>query len=241
MKKTLLVFLISLNSVVNAQVFQFNDCNPENQFTVEELAEIRKVRLAYVQTLATGNTTIIRTDDYGYTGSEEGIGDVFSISYEGTGNYYILHRPISDVQYGFIEDLTATYLAHFYGFVEFYVSQAQEEYNKNSPATASNTLSTQSQAEADALTSDERYEMRTTELESLGYNNQIQITTIKYLHRDGSHVIAITLPGTETSEFGNILKVFKAKDYGSSTLDELSVGEFNDYFNVSWNYIDNNY
>ena len=240
MKKTLLIFLISLSSIVNAQVFEFG-CVVESQLTVEELSEIRKVRLDYVQTLATGNTTIIRTDDYGYTGSEEGIGDVFSISYEGTGNYYILHRPISDVQYGFIEDLTATYLAHFYGFIEFYVSQAQAEYNKNSPATASNTLSTQSQAEADALTATERYETRTAELKSLGYNNEIQVTTIKYLHRDASHVTAITLPGTETSEFGNILKVFKATTYGNSALDELSVGEFNDYFNASWNYIDDNY
>ena len=233
MKKIILIFVVLLSGVANAQTFTCN-CDPISDGT-------RAERLTYVQTLATGNTTIARSDDYGYTGSEEGVGDLFTISYEGTGNYQILHRPISAAQYGYIEDLEGIYLDFFYNTIIGYVGDAQAEYNRNSPATASNTLSTQSQAEADALTSDELYEMRTTELEALGYNNEIQITTIKYLHRDASHVIAITLPGTETSEFGNILKVFKATDYGSSALDSLSVGEFNDYYNASWIYIDNNY
>ena len=234
MKKILFIFLTSLSSIVNAQTFEFG-CITESQFTVEELAEIRKVRLDSVQTLATGNTTIVRSDDIAYTGSEEGNGDLFTISYEGTVRNFYLHRPqFAEVKYGFIEDLEEPYLGLFYTNLGNYVTLAQEDYNKNSPATASNTLSTQSQAEANALTSDERYEMRTAELKSLGYNNEIQITTIKYLHRDASHVIAITLPGTKYSEFGNILTTFKAIDYGNSSLDELSVKEFNYYYNESW-------
>ena len=238
MKKTLLIFLISLNSILNAQVFEFG-CVVESQLTIEET---RQERLDYVQTLATGNTTIIRSDDFKYSPTDYPNGDLFTISYPGTVKNFYLHRPAPlNANYGFIEDLEGPYLDTFYFYLKNFVSLAQEDYNRNSPATASNTLSSQSQAEANALTSDERYEMRTTELEALGYNNEIQITTIKYLHRDGSHVIAITLPGTETSEFSNILKVFKAKDYGNIALDALSVGEFNDYHNVAWNYIDNNY
>ena len=240
MKKTLLIFLISLSSIVNAQVLEFG-CVVESKLTVEELSNLRQERLTYVQTLATGNTTIIRSDDFEYSPTENPNGDLFTITYPGTAKNFYLHRPnVHPYLYGFIEDLEAN-LTPFYSTLNFYIGLAQADYNRNSPATASNTLSTQSQAEADALTSDERYEMRTTELKSLGYNNEIQVTTIKYLHRDASHVIAITLPGTETSEFGNILKVFKAKDYGSSALDSLSVGEFNDYYNASWIHIDNNY
>ena len=238
MKKTLLIFLISLSSIVNAQVLEFG-CVIESKLTVEEL---RQERLTYVQTLATGNTTIIRTDDFEYSPTEDPNGDLFTITYPGTAKNFYLQRPQPlNAKYGFIEDLEGLYLDNFYFYIKTFVGYAQADYNRNSPATASNTLSTQSQAEADALTSDERYEMRTAELKSLGYNNEIQVTTIKYLHRDASHVIAITLPGTETSEFGNILKVFKAKDYGSSALDSLSVGEFNDYYNASWIHIDNNY
>ena len=234
MKKTLLIFVMLLSGIASAQTFTCN-CDPISDGT-------RAERLTYVQTLATGNTTIIRSDDFKYSPTENPNGDLFTISYPGTAKNYYLHRPQPlNAQYGFIEDLEGAYLSNFYTVLNLYIGEAQADYNRNSPATASNTLSTQSQAEADALTSDERYEMRTTELESLGYNNQIQVTTIKYLHRDGSHVIAITLPGTETSEFGNILKVFKAKDYGDIALDALSVGEFNDYYNASWIYIDNNY
>ena len=234
MKKIILIFAVLLSGVANAQTFTCN-CDPISDGT-------RAERLTYVQTLATGNTTIIRTDDFAYSATENPNGDLFTITYPGTAKNYYPHRPnVPPYLYGFIEDLEGTYLDTFYFYLKNFVSLAQEDYNRNSPATASNTLSTQSQAEADALTSDERYEMRTTELESLGYNNEIQITTIKYLHRDASHVIAITLPGTETSEFGNILKTFKASDYGNSALDLLSVGEFNDYYNNSWIYIDNNY
>ena len=234
MKNILLMFVILLGGVANAQTFTCN-CDPISDGT-------RAERLTYVQTLATGNTTIARSDDFEYSPTENPNGDLFTVSYEGTGNYFILQRPAPlNANYGFIEDLEEPYLTLFYTALNTWISEAQAEYNRNSPATASNTLSTQSQAEADALTSDERYEMRTAELEALGYNNEIQITTIKYLHRDASHVIAITLPGTETSEFGNILKVFKATDYGSTALDSLSVGEFNDYYNASWIYIDNNY
>ena len=234
MKKTLLIFVMLLSGVASAQTFTCN-CDPISDGT-------RAERLTYVQTLATGNTTIIRSDDFAYSATENPNGDLFTITYPGTAKNYYPHRPnVPPYLYGFIEDLEGIYLDNFYLYLNIYVGEAQTDYNRNSPATASNTLSTQSQAEADALTSDDRYEMRTAELESLGYNNQIQVTTIKYLHRDGSHVIAITLPGTETSEFGNILKVFKAKDYGDIALDALSVGEFNDYYNASWIYIDNNY
>ena len=234
MKKTLLIFVMLLSGIASAQTFTCN-CDPISDGT-------RAERLTYVQTLATGNTTIIHSDDFAYSASEDPNGDLFTITYPGTAKNYYSHRPQPlNAQYGFIEDLEEPYLTSFYNTLNYYIGEAQADYNRNSPATASNTLSAQSQAEADALTSDERYEMRTVELESLGYNNQIQVTTIKYLHRDGSHVIAITLPGTETSEFGNILKVFKAKDYGDIALDALSVGEFNDYYNASWIYIDNNY
>ena len=94
----------------------------------------REQRISYIESLATGNTTVVHGEDVGYTAGEQNNGDVFTISYEGASStsFNIVVRPVyaGSLPYGYIEDLTPEQLIYFYdNLLKPYIAQAQLAYD----------------------------------------------------------------------------------------------------------------
>ena len=131
MKQLLLMFVLLISSITNAQTFVFS-CEPQ-----AVLDGTRAERLLYVQTLATGNTTITRSDDTEYNGNPIE-GDIFTISFVGANStdYSVTHRPFgvgpTFLNYGKIEDISIQHaLTPFYSAMSSYVDDAQDAYDLN--------------------------------------------------------------------------------------------------------------
>ena len=116
MKKILLILVILFTSITNAQVFEFNTCISENQFTVEELAAIRQERIDHLETFNTTNISVV---------IEDGGNNNELVKLIGVGNQYIKHFPAGLL----LEDLGAEFLTELYDHVEASAPLAQAAYD----------------------------------------------------------------------------------------------------------------
>ena len=205
----------------------------------------RAERLAYVQTLVSSNTTIVRSDDTEYNGNPID-GDVFSISYEGSTSTYI-QRPMGIgtelLNYGNIEDMVEPYLGSFYLAISQWVGLAQSEYLESivpPSASASNPLSDQSQLVYNVLSKDSGRSLRNNALRANdpivgdatdGIVISISADTVL------AHYVVVTLYNTDGTI--NSSTPFYASSYGNSDMPLMTVGDFNDYFDAIWNHINN--
>ena len=100
-------------------------------YVLENYAGTREQRLDYVDTLITGNTTLVHDEDVAYLGVEGDEGDVFTISYEGATDFQIILRPLFEGgnQYGKIQDLEGQDLIRFYNQIKTNVAFAQGQHD----------------------------------------------------------------------------------------------------------------
>ena len=237
------MFVMLLGSFTYAQTFGFN-CG------VSAVADgTRAEKLEYVQTLITSNTTIVHSYDTEYNGNPVE-GDVFTIFYEGSTSSTYIQRPIGIgtelLNYGNIEDMVEPYLTSFYWAIAQFVEAAQNDYDNAQPAapaasaSASNTLSDQTQAVYDVLSKDAGRSLRNNALRAndpiVGDASDgivISISADDVL----AHQVVITLYNTDGTYKSST--PFYADDYGNSDMPLMTVGEFNDYFDAIWNHVNN--
>ena len=83
----------------------------------------REIRLTYIQTLTSTNTTIVHSDD------TENAGDVFTIS---NGIDSEIERPFTSQTgfYGYVENIGVNHLSLFYGNIETKVKNLQASYSR---------------------------------------------------------------------------------------------------------------
>ena len=206
------------------------------------LATIRTQRLDYIDNVIADNeVTIVVTKD--------GFDDLYTVSFDGAGENgseawsrtttstaieNIAHTPSSDLSDLLVE-------------LNDLANEAQTEYDARlglvanqeqlAAAADANDLSDQTQDEADALSEDDRRAYRTAELNNLVTSSPIYVLPQWDAQRQ-THKISITI-------HTNILETFYAYDYVTAdpvhgALDQMTVVEFNNYYNACWIFIDNN-
>ena len=212
----------------------------------------RAEKLEYVQTLITSNTTIVHSYDTEYNGNQVE-GDVFTVFYEGSPSSTYIQRPIGIgpelLHYGNIEDMVEPYLTSFYMAITQWVNLAQSDYDNAQPTTpaapaasasASNTLSDQTQIVYSTFSKDAGRALRNNALRAIdpivddatdGIVISISADTVL------AHQVVVTLYNTGGTP--ESYTSFNAGDYGNSDMPLMTVGEFNDYFDAIWNHVNN--
>ena len=102
-------------------------------------------------------------------------------------------------------------------------------------AAAVNSLSTQTQEEYNLLGQPGGGDARKAELDKLDIGESLSVVH-GYSTGFDTYYVSITI-----HRAGFTPETYYANMYGNKSLKDMLVGEFNDFFEVAWNYINNNY
>ena len=165
----------------------------------------RAERLAYIQTLATGNTTIDREDDISYNGVAGQDGDIFVVSYEGSNPTYSqpqrsFAHGANFLAYGYIEDSHPIHgLPTFYSIISEYVIEAQEAYDNAAEISATGTLTLASDEDIANATSNDARKHLFSVFSNKTNTNGISITSVSFaLNETYGYEVTITVPNIST-------------------------------------------
>ena len=102
-------------------------------------------------------------------------------------------------------------------------------------ADAVNSLSTQTQAEYDLLGQPDGGDARKAELDKLDIGESLSVAH-GWSNGLNTYYISVTIhrAGYSPSDY-------YAYNYGDKSLKDMLVGDFNDFFEAAWNYINDNY
>ena len=118
-------------------------------------------------------------------------------------------------------------------------AQTMFNFNCAAPLTgadAVNSLSTQTQAEYDLLTPAEGLAARKAELDKLDIGDSLSVIH-DWSTGLNTYYISVTI-----HRAGFTPSDYYAYNYGgNNVLRDMLVGDFNDFFEAAWNYIDDNY